>query len=101
VVLLLVAAAGVATVVVVGAQLKCVDAAREGARAVARGESVAEVRRLAGAAGPPGAEVSIAQDADSARVAVAARIGGLAHLLPPFLVHADAVAALEPDGAEV
>ena len=38
-VLLLVLAGAVAAVVVVGAQLRCVDAAREGARAAARGES--------------------------------------------------------------
>jgi hypothetical protein len=100
VILLLVAAAGVATVTVVGAQLRCVDAARDGARAVARGESTDAVRRLAGSAGPPGAEVSIAQDGDSARVAVSARIGGLGRLVPPFRVHAESVAPLEPDGEE-
>src|SRR5688500_20233283 len=44
-VLLLVLAGAVAAVTVVGAQLRCVDAAREGARAAARGESVAEVTR--------------------------------------------------------
>jgi hypothetical protein len=101
VILLLVAAAGVATVTVVGAQLKCVDAARDGARAVARGESADAVRRLAGSAGPPGADVSIALDADGARVAVSARIGGLGRLVPPFRVHAQSVAPLEPDGEEV
>ena len=38
-VLLLVLAGAVAAVVVVGAQLRCVDAAREGARAAARGDA--------------------------------------------------------------
>ncbi|HJX42614.1 MAG TPA: TadE family type IV pilus minor pilin, partial [Geodermatophilus sp.] len=45
-VLLLVLAAVVAAVVVVGAQLRCVDAAREGARAAARGEDPAAVQAL-------------------------------------------------------
>ena len=45
-VLLLVLAGAVAAVTVVGAQLRCVDAAREGARAAARGEDVATVRAL-------------------------------------------------------
>jgi Flp pilus assembly protein TadG len=99
-ILLLFAAAGIALVTAVGAQLKCVDAARDGARAVARGESADAVRRLAGAAGPPDAEVSIARDADSARVAVSARVGGLARLVPVVRVHAQSVAALEPAGDE-
>ena len=47
-VLLLVLAGAVAAVVVVGAHLRVVDAAREGTRAAARGEDVAAVRtRLA------------------------------------------------------
>ena len=50
-VLLLVLAGAVAAVTVVGAQLRCVDAAREGARAAARGEDVATVRALVATGG--------------------------------------------------
>ena len=50
-VLLVVLAGAVAAVTVVGAQLRCVDAAREGARAAAR-VSVARVRRAGPTADP-------------------------------------------------
>lgn len=58
-VLLLVLALCVGALVVVGAQLRCLDAAREGVRAAARGETEATVQRLVGAAGPAGARASI------------------------------------------
>ncbi len=51
-VLLLVLAAVVAAVLVVGAQLRCVDAAREGARAAARGEDPAAVQALVARVAP-------------------------------------------------
>ena len=73
-VLLLVLAGAVAAVTVVGAQLRCVDAAREGARAAARGESVAVVTGLAGRAAPEGAVTTVSPDAEEVRVTVSARI---------------------------
>src|SRR5688500_19315552 len=54
-VLLLVLVCAVAAVTVVGAQLRCVDAAREGARAAARGETSGVGGELAGAVAPDGA----------------------------------------------
>ena len=53
-VLLLVLAGAVAAVVVVGAQLRCVDAAREGARAAARGEAAGGRPELVRRAAPDG-----------------------------------------------
>ncbi|MFC4034584.1 TadE family type IV pilus minor pilin [Streptomyces polygonati] len=53
------------------AQLRCVDAARAGARAAARSETAADVLRVARAAAPAGAEVSVGRDGDLVRVKVA------------------------------
>ncbi|MBP0455100.1 pilus assembly protein TadE [Kitasatospora sp. RG8] len=57
-------------VLAAGAQIRCVDAARVGARAAARGE--ADAAAAARAAAPPGAEVRIAVEADTVRVTVVA-----------------------------
>ena len=51
-VLVLVLAGAMAAVAVLGAQLRCVDAAREGVLAAARGESDATVRSLVEDIGP-------------------------------------------------
>ncbi|WP_406211130.1 TadE family type IV pilus minor pilin [Kitasatospora sp. NBC_01560] len=55
-------------VLAAGAQIRCVDAARVGARAAARGEPDAVA--IAGSAAPPGAVVRIAMEADTVRVTV-------------------------------
>ncbi|MER7751150.1 TadE family type IV pilus minor pilin [Kitasatospora sp. NPDC097643] len=79
--LVLLAAMLVWGVLAAAAQLRCVDAARVGARAAARGE--ADAAGLARAAAPPGAEVRVAMAADTVRVEVDApcaapgRLGGL------------------------
>lgn len=95
-VLLLVLAGAVAAVTVVGAQLRCVDAAREGARAAARGDDVTVVRALAAEAAPAGAEVSVTVSGADVHVVVTARTAPLG----PVPLHADvlaeAVARLEP-----
>jgi hypothetical protein len=78
----------------VTAKGQCVDAAREGALAAARGEAAeAAAARVA----PDGAEIDIAGDGDSvtARVRVPVRLLG-AHL-PVITVEGRAVAAREPD----
>jgi len=41
------------------AELRCLDAARTGARWAARGETVADVRRVAARAAPDGAEIRV------------------------------------------
>ena len=52
------------------AQIRCVDAARAGARAAARSETAADVRRVARASAPRGAEVSVWRSAGMVRVRV-------------------------------
>ncbi|MGW2253537.1 TadE family type IV pilus minor pilin [Kitasatospora sp. NPDC001660] len=82
-------------VLAAAAQIRCVDAARAGARAAARGEvGAAEVAREAA---PPGAQVEVALAADTVRVTVEAPCGApgrLAGLLSVRL-SAAAVAARE------
>ncbi len=53
-------------------QVRCVDAARLGARALARGEPEVTVRELAGRAAPPGARVTLARGVTEVRVAISA-----------------------------
>lgn len=75
------------------AQVRCVDAAREAARLVARGESARAgeaARRLA----PSGAHVAVRIEGDEVVVAVSA--DPLSGVLGGLTVHADAVAVLEP-----
>ena len=100
-VLLLVLAAAVAAVVVVGGQLRCVDAAREAARAAARGDAAGEVRRIAAAAAPHGATTAVAARGDSVTVTVTAPVRPLGPVLLQVHVSASATAELEPgaDGA--
>jgi Flp pilus assembly protein TadG len=59
----------------VTAQLRCVDAARVAARAVARGESVESSRQVAREAAPRGSSVSIRRVGDLVTVEVRARAG--------------------------
>ncbi len=95
-VLLLVLAGAVAAVVVVGAQLRCVDAAREGARAAARGESSAVVASLAERAGPDGARVATAVSGEQVTVTVTARVQPLGPLPLAVTVSSSATGLVEP-----
>jgi len=52
------------------AQVRCVDAARAGARAAARSEAPALVRQMARQAAPAGARVTVLRDGDLVRVRV-------------------------------
>lgn len=84
-------------VALVGAYVQVVDAARAGARAAARGESVAASAAVAEQAAPPGADAVITHDAGDVRVAVHVQVeppGGLA-VLPSIDVSAVAYAAVE------
>lgn len=98
-VLLLVLAGAVAAVTVVGAQLRCVDAAREGARAAARGEAAAVVEAVVARSAPDGAVAIVSGDADEVSVTVSARIAPVGALPLEISVSAEAVARREP-GAE-
>ena len=98
-VLLLVLAAAVAAIVVVGSQLECVDAAWEGARAAARGESAGVVRELVARAGPAGAMTSASAAGEKVTVTVRARVRPLGPIPLRVTVSATATAVREPTSA--
>ena len=84
-------------ILVVTAQLRVVDAARAGARAAARGESVAASAAVAEDAAPPGAEATVGRTGDDVRVSVRVDVqppGGIP-VLPVITVDAVAYAAAE------
>jgi len=89
----LVALAGVLVwgLMAAGAQIRCIDAARAGARAAARSEAPGEVLRIARAAAPEGARVSVRRSGGMVRVRVTAT-----RLRFPISLAADA-AALDED----
>jgi Flp pilus assembly protein TadG len=95
-VLIFVLAGAVAAVTVVGAQLRCVDAAREAARAAARGEAAASVSRVAAETAPPGALTAVSADGDAVRVTVSAEVVPLGPVPLRVTVSATAVAQREP-----
>ena len=99
--LVLVLAAGLTTVSVVLAQVRCVDAAREAARAAARGEPADAVRSAAVRAAPGGARVEVGGTDEEVRVTVSAHAGPVGGLLPTFGVSASAVALREPEATGV
>ncbi|GIG63819.1 TadE family protein [Phytomonospora endophytica] len=86
--------AGLTAVDAVTTRLECLDAAREGALAGARGESAADAAHRRA---PPGASVSAGAEGDTFRAEVSAEVSLLGDLLPPFTVTGDAVAAMEPE----
>jgi Flp pilus assembly protein TadG len=95
-VLLVVLAAAVAAVTIVGAQLRCVDAAREGARAAARGDDPATVVELVQQIAPDGATTTSSGDGGEVRVVVTAVIAPLGPVPLSVEVSAEAVAQREP-----
>ncbi len=97
-VLLLVLLCAVAAVTVVGAQLRCVDAAREGARAAARGETAAVVSELAGGVAPDGSVTVVHPAGERVRVTVSVEIAPLGPVPLRTRVSAEAVARREPGG---
>ena len=85
-------------VVVALAQLRCADAAREAARAAARGEEPAVASRLAETVGPDGATVRIWTESDLVKVDVSARVPmplPFGAELPAPTVRAQAAAVVE------
>ncbi|MGI5418707.1 TadE family type IV pilus minor pilin [Actinomadura luteofluorescens] len=76
-------------------QLACTDAARSGARAAARGESLTAVRELVEKGVPKGAAVQVHRDGAVVRVDVAAPVAA-AIGLPAITVHAHTAAETEP-----
>ncbi|GGT80354.1 TadE family type IV pilus minor pilin [Streptomyces coeruleorubidus] len=78
---------------VVAAQIQCVDAARTGARAAARQDPPDAVVRLTREAAPPGAKVTVSRGAQHVRVVVVAEPPVLRGL--SFAVREEAVASVE------
>lgn len=93
--LVLLAAMLIWGVLACSAQIRCVDAARVGARAAARGEPDAATQ--ARSAAPPGASVQVAGDARTVRVTVRVPCPGPGRLASALSVQlaAEAVAARE------
>lgn len=88
------------SVTAVTAQLRCVDAARIGARALARGDAPASAVAAARAAAPEGARVVVSRSGDLVVVDVlaAARLPGRwSGLLPGVALSGRAVASIEGD----
>ncbi|WP_053134742.1 TadE family type IV pilus minor pilin [Streptomyces ambofaciens] len=84
---------------VVAAQIQCVDAARTGARAAARQDPADAVLEVTREAAPRGARVTVDREAGRARVVVVAEPPALHGL--PFEVREEAVASVEQTvGAE-
>ncbi|WP_431331271.1 TadE family type IV pilus minor pilin [Streptomyces sp. IPPR8] len=77
----------------VAAQIQCVDAARTGARAAARHDPADAVVEAAREAAPRGARVSVSREGDRFRVVVVAEPPVLRGL--PFEVREEAVASME------
>jgi hypothetical protein len=78
-------------------QLACADAARSGARAAARGESLTAVRDLVVRAVPKGAAVQVHRDEATVRVDISASVDTAAAIgLPALVVHVHAAAETEP-----
>jgi hypothetical protein len=88
-----------------GAELGTIDAARDGARAAARGESPQVVADLIRAAAPAGAVFAVASGDGEITVVVRDRVGpasGPLAVLPAPVAAATAVAQIEPQSlAEV
>lgn len=101
VVIPLVALVAVALAWLVGlgvAQVRVLDAAREVARAVARGDSEASGKALGRRVAPDGARFEVSSDDGTVVVAVSAPVrglGGVFAFLPSYDVDAEAVALLE------
>lgn len=80
------------------AQVRAVDAARETARAVARGDSVSDAVARGQRVAPPGSRVGVHDDGGQVTAVVVGRVagpGGLFARLPGATVSAEAVAAVE------
>jgi len=97
--LLVALTAGLVWMLAVGAaQVRVIDASREAARAVARGDDVTAAESVALRIAPDGARVRIASGGRQVVVTIAARItapGGLLSSLPGVTVSAEAVALVE------
>lgn len=98
-VLILLTAVSVSGIGAAAAQIRCVDAAQAGARALARGEPAEVARERARAAGPVGARTEVSRADGLVRFRVAGEVGvpGAAWAGVRFHVEHVAVAAMEDE----
>ncbi|WP_242454781.1 TadE family type IV pilus minor pilin [Bailinhaonella thermotolerans] len=95
--LVVVVGAALWAIVALNAQLACVDAARAGARAAARGEPAATVEAQAARTAPQGARVTLTAGPEETKVEVTVALNPLwLRGMPPLRVGATAVSATEP-----
>jgi hypothetical protein len=94
-VLVLVVAVALAAVSVAAQHVRASDAAREAARAAARGDPATGSRLAAEAA--PGSSVTVSRSAERVTARVRLVVHPLGGWLPPVTVVEQAVAAVEPD----
>ncbi|MGI8697423.1 MAG: TadE family type IV pilus minor pilin [Mycobacteriales bacterium] len=94
--LLVLLGAALTAVAVITGQLRCVDAAREAARAQARGEPASVAASLVRQVGPRDASITSSGRGERISVTVAATVHPVGGLLPGFHVAATAVAVREP-----
>ena len=84
---------------VVTTHVRIVDAARESARAAARGEGVEQATGRGLEVAPAGSRITLREQGDRVTAHVESKVagpGGLFGFLPSITVRADAVAAVEP-----
>ncbi|MFD6197787.1 TadE family type IV pilus minor pilin [Mycobacteriaceae bacterium NPDC060252] len=77
----------------VSMQVRCVDAAREAVRLVARGDE-SDARTAAHRIAPRGAVLEVRRDGGYA----VARVAATSRLLPAITIAAESVSAMEPEG---
>lgn len=85
---------------VAAAQIRVVDAARETARAAARGDADGEAVQRGREVAPAGASVTVSHGGGEVRAVASGEVrgpGGLFGFLPGVTVHAEAVAAAEEE----
>nr|WP_306661497.1 TadE family type IV pilus minor pilin [Mangrovihabitans endophyticus] len=92
--LMLLLLVGLTAVLAVATRMQCLDAARDGAMAGARGEAAAPA---AARVAPAGADITVSTGPDSVTVEVRARIRVLGARLPMVTVTSAATAAREPE----
>lgn len=84
------------------AQARTVDAAREAARALARGDDPAAAIQRGQQVGPTGTSIAITHEGSQVRATASVEVhgpGGLLGFIPGAHLHADAVAAEESEAA--
>lgn len=94
--LVLVLGVALAAVEAVTVQLACIDAARTGARALARGESDRAVQALVARVAPEAASTELSEDGAFARVVVSAPVRLGAEVTVPIDVVGEAATPREP-----